>query len=62
MKSNAVTVDLHIYARVATFGEIESHTRTEILRKVRILLDELGSEHYFLPSMPTVEIIERDHP
>ncbi len=58
--TNAITVDLHIHARMATFGEVESHTRMEILRRVNALLEELGATHQFVTTVPRVEIIERD--
>lgn len=60
MKTNAITVDLHIYSRIAMFGEISNHTRIDIARKINQVLIELGSEHEFLSTIPIVEIIGRD--
>ena len=58
--TQAITVDLHIHARLAKFGDVEPQTRIEILRKIARTLEELGNEHQFLTTIPMVEIIGRD--
>lgn len=58
--TQAITVDLHIYARLAKFGDVEPHTRIEIVRKITRALEELGIDHQFLTTIPIVEIIGRD--
>lgn len=58
--TQAITVDLHIHARLAKFGDIERHTHIEMARRIAQILEELGNEHQFLTTIPIVEIIGRD--